>query len=266
VGYAEVDIKYRSTKVFLVFFNLISPVVMAFTFDALIFTPARARRLRYATSVLQDKIPLAEVVVDLNAAQRQREAKLLRQSSGEQDNSAQQQARPSTDGTVEAHLENGALLQLPNGQPGAVRQQERGTTLGEPPGGAEAPKPRNAASAAHPLPPSPLPPTLACSTSSATKGSGDGRCYSAPSLWLPHGKLREDEPIHETGNCTWVAAHSGSRSRGHSYADNVKRTLAMDDRDGLFSPRTEMATAGLKLPSLAPSGNSSLFLSVQSCC
>lgn len=78
VGYGDVNIKYASTKVFLIFYVLISPIILAFAFDAILSLPRKLRQRQYAHSVLCDEIPLCDVVVDLNAAQQHTEAELLR--------------------------------------------------------------------------------------------------------------------------------------------------------------------------------------------
>jgi hypothetical protein len=78
VGYGDVNIKYASTKVFLIFYVLISPIILAFAFDAILSLPRKLRQRQYAHAVLCDEIPLSDVVVDLNAAQKHTKAELLR--------------------------------------------------------------------------------------------------------------------------------------------------------------------------------------------
>jgi hypothetical protein len=70
VGYGDVRIKYDSTKIFLIFYALLAPIVLAFTFDAIINLRGRVTRRRYARDVLSDKIPLSEVIVDFDALQQ----------------------------------------------------------------------------------------------------------------------------------------------------------------------------------------------------
>jgi hypothetical protein len=120
VGYGGVEIKYLSTKIFLMFYALIAPIVLAFTFDALIHMRARMCRLQYATAVLQDKIALSEVVVDLSAAQRHREEQLRQQQALPRRNDAhtkpagtEQQTPPRGEELVEVDLEGGTPLHFP---------------------------------------------------------------------------------------------------------------------------------------------------------
>jgi hypothetical protein len=210
VGYGGVEIKYLSTKIFLMFYALIAPIVLAFTFDALIHMRARMRRLQYVTAVLQDKIALSEVVVDLSAAQRHREEQLRQQQALPRRNDAhtkpagtEQQAPPRREELVEVDLEGGTPLHFPPRANRGVRNQGHGAEIGELPNGAG---PREAHTRSRP-----------------------------PSALSPPGGA---------GNhIVALTSHTPRPSMD---------TLRMDDRDGLFSPRSQLARSDLYLPPVSP--------------
>jgi hypothetical protein len=224
VGYGGVEIKYLSTKIFLMFYALIAPIVLAFTFDALIHMRARMRRLQYATAVLQDKIALSEVVVDLSAAQRHREEQLRQQQAVPRRNDAhtkpagtEQQAPPRGEELVEVDLEGGTPLHFPSRANRGVPDQGYGATVGELPKGAG---PREAHTRSRP--PSALSPPGGPSSHTVTRTSRT--------------------PRSEGRSCTGV--------------------LTMDDRDGFFSPRSQVARADLYLPPLSPPPSGDLHSAV----
>jgi hypothetical protein len=215
VGYGGVEIKYLSTKIFLMFYALIAPIVLAFTFDGLIHMRARMRRLQYATAVLQDKIALSEVVVDFSAAQRHREEQLRQQQALPRRHGAhnkpagtEQQAPHRGEELVEVDLEGGTPLHFPPRANRGVKNQGHCAEIGELPNGAG---PREAHTRSRP-----------------------------PSALSPSGGA---------GNRTAALTSRTARPS--------MDTLTMDDRDGLFSPRSQLAHADLFLPPLSPppSGN-----------
>jgi hypothetical protein len=219
VGYGGVEIKYLSTKIFLMFYALIAPIVLAFTFDALIHMRARMRRLQYATAVLQDKIALSEVVVDLSAAQRHREEQLCQQQALPRRHGAhnkpagtEPQAPPRREELAEVDLKGGTPLHFPpSANRGVQNQGHGGTKVGELPNGAG---PREAHTRSRP-----------------------------PSALSPPG-----------GAGNHIAALTSRTPRPSM------DTLGMDDRDGLFSPRPQLAHSDLYLPPLSPSPSGNLHL------
>jgi hypothetical protein len=218
------------------FYALIAPVVLAFTFDGLIHVPSRARRLRYATAVLQDEIPLAEVMVDLCAAQREREEQLnlrdtpllhkLRSDGGE---------TPHAEAVVEVDIEDGAPLHFPT-RNGSTGRQKRGSTARE-----ETPEP-------HPQQPNATSPTLKPTVSES------GRRGDTSSSWSRRhqsGGVQQQHPqalLPTRGTTRPAGALTSTGSR--SGAGSTQNTLVMDDRDGFFALHSHREPADLNLPPL----------------
>ena len=69
VGYGDIAIKFASTKAFLIFYVLIAPLVLAFTFDNIITLRSRIARKRQVEAVLLDQIRLDEIMANFPAHQ-----------------------------------------------------------------------------------------------------------------------------------------------------------------------------------------------------
>jgi hypothetical protein len=228
------------------FYALIAPVVLAFTFDGLLHVPSRARRLRYATAVLRDEIPLAEVMVDLGAAQLERQEQLklrdtpllhkLRSDGGE---------TPHAEAVVEVDIEDGAPLHFPTRNGSTGRQKYAST------GREETPEP-------HPQQSNATSPTWKPTVSESGRSGGKSSSWSR--RHQSGGVQQQQHPqalsrAGPTGTVTSTCARSG--------AGNTQNTLVMDDRDGFFSVHSHREPADLDL---APLHKSRARLPTGNCC
>ncbi|KAJ1444007.1 hypothetical protein B484DRAFT_389147, partial [Ochromonadaceae sp. CCMP2298] len=76
VGYGDTPITHLSTKIFLIFYTLASPIAMTFAFDNILCLGARLRRQKRIHDILTSNMPMGAVLVDFAAERRQLEHRM----------------------------------------------------------------------------------------------------------------------------------------------------------------------------------------------
>jgi len=65
-----VPIRFLSTKVFMLFYVLIAPILLALSFDSILSLNARIKRKKLVADILFDRVAVAGLMVDFDAQQR----------------------------------------------------------------------------------------------------------------------------------------------------------------------------------------------------